>query len=129
MKNETSKRDPFRDNVTQLLNELLVYSTPKFISFCSVLLVTLHSVLFEFSQTESEDGDGDDGGGGGDGDDGGDEEVPAGGEEVPAGGDEEEVGEVAADAADEVGEGAADAAGAADDDDEHGNRYKKALYY
>ena len=29
LKNETSKRDPFRDNVTQLLNELLVYSTPK----------------------------------------------------------------------------------------------------
>ena len=29
LKNETSKRDSFRDNVTQLLNVLLVYSTPK----------------------------------------------------------------------------------------------------
>ena len=29
LKNETLRRDPFRDNVTQLLSELLVYSTPK----------------------------------------------------------------------------------------------------
>ncbi len=29
LKNETSKRDPFCDNVTQPLNELLVYSAPK----------------------------------------------------------------------------------------------------
>ncbi len=29
LKNETMKRDPFRDNVTQPLNKLLVYSTPR----------------------------------------------------------------------------------------------------